>query len=90
MTNNDIIIHFSQEGKAMNKRFVKRLLVFFTVLCMTMAMTVPALAAGSGTNATTDDPANGILQVMLAYVDDGVTELTLVPELVLWLMKSML
>ena len=71
MTNNDIIIHFSQEGKAMNKRFVKRLLVFFTVLCMTMAMTVPALAAGSGTNATTDDPANGILQVMLAYVDDG-------------------
>ena len=55
----------------MNKRFVKRLLVFFTVLCMTMAMTVPALAAGSGTNATTDDPANGILQVMLAYVDDG-------------------
>ena len=61
MTNNDIIIHFSQEGKAMNKRFVKRLLVFFTVLCMTMAMTVPALAAGSGTNATTDDPANGIL-----------------------------
>lgn len=71
MTNNDIIIHFSQEGKAMNKRFVKRLLVFFTVLCMTMAMTVPAFAAGSGTNATTDDPANGILQVMLAYVDDG-------------------
>ena len=89
MTNNDIIIHFSQEGKAMNKRFVKRLLVFFTVLCMTMAMTVPALAAGSGTNATTDDPANGILQVMLAYVMEA-TELTLVPELVLWLMKNML
>lgn len=55
----------------MNKKFVKKLLVMLAAICLMMTMAVPAFAEESKTTGTTEDPANGILQVMLAYVDDG-------------------
>lgn len=60
----------------MGKRFIRKLLVLMAAMCMVIGMTLPAQAAeeegaGSAVTATTEDPANGILQVMLAYEDDG-------------------
>lgn len=59
----------------MGKKFVKKLLVLMAAMCMVIGMAFPVQAAeddevGSAVTATTEDPANGILQVMLAYVDD--------------------
>lgn len=59
----------------MGKKFMRRLLVLIAAMCMMITMAVPVLAEEDGETATvtgtTEDPANGILQVMLAYVDDG-------------------
>lgn len=60
----------------MGKKFIKRLLVLLTAMCLMITMAMPVLAAEedgetSTVTGTTEDPANGILQVMLAYVDDG-------------------
>ncbi len=64
----------------MCKKAVKRLIVMLAAVCMMFTMSMPALASeqtgdsgseSSGVTGTTEDPANGILQVMLAYVDDG-------------------
>lgn len=60
----------------MGKKFIKKLLVLIAAMCMVIGMTLPVQAAeegedGSAVTATTEDPANGILQVMLAYEDDG-------------------
>lgn len=65
----------------MGKKFRKRLLVLIAALCMTLGMTLPASAtedassqsseAGTGINATTEDPADGVLQVWLTYEDDN-------------------
>lgn len=60
----------------MGKKFIKRLLVLLAAMCLMITMAMPALAAEedgetSTVTGTTEDPANGILQVMLAYVDDG-------------------
>lgn len=59
----------------MGKKFMRRLLVLIAAMCMMITMAVPVLAEEEGETATvtgtTEDPANGILQVMLAYVDDG-------------------
>lgn len=65
-----------QEDLSMGKRFIRKLLVLMAAMCMVIGMTLPAQAAeeeeaGSAVTATTEDPANGILQVMLAYEDDG-------------------
>lgn len=63
----------------MYKKFMKRLLVLVAALCMTFTMSMPVLAddttdpAGSS-NATTEDPADGVLQVWLSYVDDNGNE----------------
>lgn len=60
----------------MGKKFIKKLLVLMAAMCMVIGMTLPVQAAegdeaGTAVTATTEDPANGILQVMLAYEDDG-------------------
>ena len=60
----------------MGKKFIKKLLVLMAAMCMVIGMALPVQAAegdeaGSAVTATTEDPANGILQVMLAYEDDG-------------------
>lgn len=60
----------------MGKKFIKRLLVLMSAVCMVIGMALPVQAtegdaAVSTVTATTEDPANGILQVMLAYEDDG-------------------
>ena len=57
----------------MNNKFVKKILVMLAAICLMVTMVVPAFAEEGKVTATgtTDDPANGILQVMLAYVDDG-------------------
>lgn len=62
----------------MGKKFMKRLLVLLTAMCMVVGMSVTAFAeetaegaGNAGVTGTTEDPANGILQVMLAYEDDG-------------------
>ena len=60
----------------MGKRFMRKLLVLMAAMCMVIGMAIPVQAAeeeetGSAVTATTEDPANGILQVMLAYEDDG-------------------
>ena len=59
----------------MGKKFIKKLLVLMAAMCMVIGMALPVQAAegdeaGTAVTATTEDPANGILQVMLAYVDD--------------------
>ena len=69
-----ILYNYFTGGNTMNKKIVRRLLVFLTALCLMVTMAVPILAEegnGGSVTATTDDPQNGILQVMLAYVDDG-------------------
>ena len=60
----------------MGKKFIKKLLVLMAAMCMVIGMALPVQAAegdeaGTAVTATTEDPANGILQVMLAYEDDG-------------------
>lgn len=59
----------------MGKKFMRRLLVLIAAMCLMVTMAVPVLAEEDGESSTvtgtTEDPANGILQVMLAYVDDG-------------------
>ena len=60
----------------MGKKFIKRLLVLLTAMCLMITMAMPVLAAEedgetSTVTGTTEDPANGILQVMLAYVMEG-------------------
>lgn len=60
----------------MGKKFMKKLLVLMAAMCMVIGMTLPVQAEETGTTSstvtgTTEDPANGILQVMLAYEDDG-------------------
>ena len=59
----------------MGKKFMRRLLVLLAAMCLMVTMAVPVLAEEDGESSTvtgtTEDPANGILQVMLAYVDDG-------------------
>ena len=54
----------------MGKKFMRRLLVLIAAMCMMITMAVPVLAEEDGETATvtgtTEDPANGILQVMLA------------------------
>ena len=59
----------------MGKKFIKKLLVLMAAMCMVIGMALPVQAAegdevGTAVTATTEDPSNGILQVMLAYVDD--------------------
>ncbi len=65
-----------QEDLSMGKKFIKKLLVLMAAMCMVIGMALPVQAAegdeaGTAVTATTEDPANGILQVMLAYEDDG-------------------
>lgn len=60
----------------MGKKFIKKLLVLMAAMCMVIGMSLPVQATegnevGNVGTATTEDPANGILQVMLAYEDDG-------------------
>ncbi len=61
----------------MGKKFIKKLLVLMAAMCMVIGMALPVQAvegtdaAASTVAGTTEDPANGILQVMLAYEDDG-------------------
>lgn len=61
----------------MGKKIMKRLLVLMAAMCMVIGMAFPVQAAeetdtaSSTVTGTTEDPANGILQVMLAYEDDG-------------------
>ena len=64
-----------QEDLSMGKKFIKKLLVLMAAMCMVIGMALPVQAvegdeAGTAVTATTEDPSNGILQVMLAYVDD--------------------
>ena len=59
----------------MGNKFIKNLLVLMAAMCMVIGMALPVQAvegdeAGTAVTATTEDPSNGILQVMLAYVDD--------------------
>ena len=59
----------------MGKKFIKKLLVLMAAMCMVIGMALPVQAvegdeAGTAVTATTEDPSNGILRVMLAYVDD--------------------
>ncbi len=60
----------------MGKKFMKKLLVLMAAMCMVIGMALPVQAeetdtASPAVTGTTEDPANGILQVMLAYEDDG-------------------
>lgn len=58
----------------MRKKFFKKLLVLVMAVSMLLTMGIPVFAEdgnGSVSNASTEDPADGILQVMFAYVDDG-------------------
>lgn len=57
----------------MSSKVMKRLMVFIAGLCMAVFTAFPVLAAdeNGAVTGTTEDPANGILQVMLAYEDDG-------------------
>lgn len=60
----------------MGRKLIKRLLVLMAAMCMVIGMALPVQAtegdaAVPAVTATTEDPANGILQVMLAYEDDG-------------------
>ena len=60
---------------SMGKKFIKKLLVLMAAMCMVIGMALPVQAvegdeAGTAVTATTEDPSNGILLVMLAYVDD--------------------
>ncbi len=61
----------------MGKKFMKRLLVLLTAMCMVVGMSVTAFAeetveaeTGSGVVGTTEDPTDGILQVWLEYQND--------------------
>ena len=61
----------------MGKKFMKKMLVLIAVLCMTAGMSLSVSAtedtssqdSGEDTaiNATTEDPADGVLQVWLTY-----------------------
>lgn len=61
----------------MGKKFFKKLLVLMAAMCMVVGMAFPVQAAEESDNSsatvtgTTEDPASGILQVMLAYEDDS-------------------
>lgn len=65
----------------MGKKFMKKMLVLIAVLCMTAGMSLSVSAtedtssqdSGEDTaiNATTEDPADGVLQVWLTYEDDN-------------------
>lgn len=60
----------------MGKKFIKRMLVLIAAVCMLVGTALPVYAEETGAasatvTGTTEDPANGILQVMLAYVDDS-------------------
>lgn len=62
----------------MGKKFMKRLLVLLTAMCMVVGMSVTAFAeetaeaeSGSGVVGTTEDPADGVLQVWLEYENDN-------------------
>ena len=61
----------------MGKKFMKRLLVLLTAMCMVVGMSVTAFAEETDpiindqVEGTTDDPTDGILQVFLAYVNDN-------------------
>lgn len=60
----------------MGKKFIKRMLVLIAAVCMLAGAALPVYAeetetASATVTGTTEDPANGILQVMLAYVDDS-------------------
>lgn len=59
----------------MGKKFMKKMLVLITAVCMMTGMSCVAQAAeepstASTVSGNTEDPSNGILQVMLAYEDD--------------------
>lgn len=51
----------------MSKRFMKQLVTATAAICMILVMMLPINVSAEGTS----DPTDGILQVMLAYVDDG-------------------
>lgn len=58
-------------GLFMSKRFLKHMLAFMTVMVMMIASVMPVYATDTGAMATTEDPADGILQVWLEYVNDN-------------------